>query len=127
MKFPRLNFRKRIEQERCEQLERFINRVIEQNEKKKQEEKEKQQRKEELKRKAHKENLKRKANSPFRHDKYKVIYNADKELSTVYINGIEMKGVQVFSYSWDADERGQIPIITLRGYGSVETQTLSEV
>lgn len=67
-----------------------------------------------------------KRTDPFSADKWKVVYDADHNVSTVYFNGQELYGVQEFKVDFDAALDGQTPRLTYEGYGSIDIETESE-
>lgn len=71
----------------------------------------------------------RKKTDPYRADKWKVIYNADKKLSEVYLNGVQLYGARSFAIDFDGTQNNKykdVPIISYEGYGSVDILTESE-
>ena len=54
-------------------------------------------------------------------DKYKLVYNPEKELTAVYINGHPMYGANEVSVEIDGDN--QCPLVRFAGYGSVTVET----
>lgn len=121
MKFPKFNFRKRIEQERAAALKRYINEHISDRFDDFKDYLKRQKEQEELGKKLEEEKRLRKLNNHLNQDKYKIVYDPFNELSKVYVNGQEMKGISGISYEVKGDI--QIPFVTLTGYGSIEAVT----
>lgn len=120
--------RKRIEQEKADALERLLERVntfdmtlkvLSDNVTKLKDKEEKREEKEahELLEKHRKESDKTRWNKA---DKYRLVYDANKELTSVFINDKQMYGIA--DVSIDFDGKNQCPRITLIGYGSIETE-----
>ena len=63
---------------------------------------------------------------PFKADKWKVVYDAKGQVSTVYFNGQELYGVTRFDIDFDPTTNGQTPLFTYEGHGSIEIITESE-
>lgn len=66
---------------------------------------------------------------PYKADQWKVVYDPQHKLSTVYFNGQELYGAREFHVDFDGTQLGdykQIPIISYEGHGSVEIITESE-
>ena len=68
----------------------------------------------------------RERTDPFKADKWKVVYDPNGKISTVYFNDQELYGVQRFDVDFDSATEGQTPRFTLESYGSITIETESE-